>query len=40
MAKDQDTQAGAAVYPAFVQYAGDLQQISANDHHAPWQAPE
>jgi hypothetical protein len=40
MAKDQDTQTGAAVYPAFMQYAGDPQQISAKDQHAPGQAPE
>ena len=40
MAEDQDTQTGAAVYPAFVQYANDLQQISANDQHAPGQVPE
>ena len=40
MAEDQDTQTGAAVYPAFVQYAGDPQQISANDQHAPGHVPE
>ena len=40
MAEDQDTKPGAAVYPAFVQYSGDLQQISANDHHAPGQSQE
>ena len=40
MAEDQYTQTGAAIYPAFVQYAGDPQQISANDQHAPGQYPE
>ena len=40
MAEDQDTQTGAAVYPVFVQYAVDPQQISANDQHAPGQYPE
>ena len=40
MAEDQDTQTGAAIYPAFMQYAGDLQQISANDQHAPGQVQE
>ena len=40
MAEDQDTQTGAAVYPEFMQYAGDLQQISANDQNAPGQVPE
>jgi len=40
MAEDQGTKTGAAVYQAFVQYAGDLQKISAKDQHAPGQAPE
>ena len=40
MAEDQDTQTGAAVYPAIVQYAGNPQQISANDQHATGQSPE
>ena len=40
MAEDQDTQTGAAVYPAFVQYSGDPQQISANDQNAPGHVPE
>ena len=40
MSEDQDTQTGAAVYQVFVQYAGDLQKISAKDQHAPGQAPE
>lgn len=31
---------GAALYPAFMQYAGDPQQISAKDQHAPGQVPE
>jgi hypothetical protein len=40
MTRDQDTQTGASVYWAFVQYVGDLQQISAKDQHAPGQVPE
>ena len=33
-------QTGEAVYPEFVQYAGNPQQISANDQHAPGKYPE
>ena len=40
MEEDHDTKAGAAVYLEFVQYAGDPQQISANDQHAPGKYPE
>ena len=33
-------QTGEAVYPEFVQYVGNLQQISANDQNAPGQSQE
>jgi hypothetical protein len=40
MAEDQDTQTGAAVYPAFMQYAGDPQKISMRPDRSRNKSPK